>query len=454
MSTASKDSNRRAPETQQPRQQKTAQDQQDSSVVAIPQKRKKSAPKDAQKQSPLVDRLKKSGLDPHKLVDLALPGTSSKSKAKRRHRLIVFGFCLIVLLPSILFSGYMFFWASNQFHSTTSFAVRSSSQSAATDILGMVLDGSSDSTTSNSYIVSDYLQSQAVLEDLESSLNLEAIFNRPGADWLFRMGKGLSIEQQLAYWNSMVSISFDVTSGVMTVEVRTFRPEDSVNIAKAILYRSETLVNNLSESNRRQSVRYAEETVARAEARLKAIRKQMLAYRDETQEVSPEDNARIAMEMISNLDKEVVSKQAELKTLKTYLNDQSPRVRLLNQEISALKTQIESERRRLGDGPSRGANATGAGSKDRLALRISNYSDLKLEEEFANKFYTTALAGLESARQDADQKSMYLATFIKPTLSQEAQYPHRFLYSLGVFLTLFGLWGVAVLMYYNIRDRT
>ncbi|MEJ8476300.1 hypothetical protein [Roseibium algae] len=400
----------------------------------------------------LLDRLKRSGLDPQKLLDLALAGKSRKATIKQRHRLILLGYIFFVGLPSLIFAAYMLFWASDQYHSTTAFAVRSSNMSAATEVLGMVLSGGSESTTSNSYIVNDYLQSQAVLEDLSEEIDLQAIFNRNDADWLFQMGRDLPIEDQLAYWNRMVSISFDGTSGVIYVEVRTFAPQDSVTVANAILRRSEILVNQLSEANRRQGVRFAEETAARAEAGLKAIRRQMLAFRDLTQEVSPEDNARMATEMIAALEARVATKETEKKTLETYLDQNSPRVRLMNQEIRVLNSQIVEARQKLGTGNNGGAEKTS--NRDRISLRISDYSDLKLEEEFANRFYTTALAGLEKARQDADQNTMYLATFIEPTLSQQAQYPHRLLYSFSVFLLLAGLWTVLVLMYYNVRDRT
>ncbi len=405
----------------------------------------------------LLNRLKKSGLDPQRLLDLSLPGAGHKGKAKARHNLIIAAFLFLVCIPSALFTAYMFLVASDQYHSTTAFAVRSSQTSPATEVLGLVLDSGSESTTSNSYIVNDYLRSQAILEDLPSSVNVQEIFNREGSDWLFRMGRDLPIEDQLAFWNRMVDVSYDSTSGVIFVEVRSFHPEDSTTLAAAILHRSEELVNQLSETSRRQTVRFAEETVARAEARLKAIRKQLLAYREQTQEVSPEHDARIATEMIAGLDQRVASKEAERKTLETYLDADSPRIRMLSQEISALRAQIADERLRLGTGSnSRTAGNTNNGKGDRasISFRIADYSELALEEEFARQLYTTALAGLEQARQEADNKSLYLATFINPTLSQDAQYPHRFLYSLAFFLLLGGTWVVVVLMYYNIRDRS
>ncbi|MCK7616254.1 RkpR, polysaccharide export protein [Roseibium sediminicola] len=419
----------------------------------LPAKKGGSVPKSGERDGKLVKRLRKSGLDPQKLLDLALPGTTAKSVTKLRHRLILVGFFLFVALPSAAFSVYMLFWASDQYHSTTAFAVRSSNPVAATEILGMVMGGGgSDSTTSNSYIVTDYIQSQAILEDLPEDIDLDAIFNRESSDFLFSMGSGLPIEDRLYYWNDMVDVSFDATSSVIYVEVRSFRPEDSVTIAEAVLERSEILVNKLSESNRRQTVRYAEEAVARAEARLKAIRKQMLAYRQETQEVDPEANAQIAAEMIAGLDQERASREAEKATLMSYLDEDSPRIRMLDQQIASLEGEIASVRKRLGTGGS--VTGETGDRRDNLSLRLADYSELAVEEEFAQQLYVTSLASLEKARQEADNKSIYLATFIRPTLSEDAQYPSRFLYSLAFFLVLAGLWSVVVLLYYNVRDRT
>lgn len=416
-----------------------------------PQKNQPIAPA---KDKSLIDRLKKSGLDPQKLLDLTTATATGKTRTKRRHQLVLLGFLLFAAIPSALFSAYMIFLASDQFHSTTAFAIRSSNSAPTTELLGMFLDSGGESTTSNSYIINDYLQSQAVVEDLRDNLDLQAIFNREGADWLFRMGSDLPIEDQLSYWRKMVDVSFDSTSGVIYVEVRSFRPEDSVQIANAILERTEKLVNLLSETNRRQIVRFAEESVAKAEARLKAIRKQMLDYREETQEVSPEDIARIALEMIGSLEGEVISKETEKRALLNSLDEDSPRIRLLTEQIIALNEQIAMEKGRLGGGLSTSQTANEGDRRTSISFRIANYSDLALEEEFARELYTTSLAGLEQARMEADSKQLYLATFINPTLSELAQYPHRYLYSLAVFFVLAGGWVVLVLMYYNVRDRT
>lgn len=78
---------------------------------------------------------------------------------------------------------------------------------------------------------------------------------------------------------------------------------------------------------------------------------------------------------------------------------------------------------------------------------------METEREFAERAYTAALASLEKARLEANNRQRYLALFIEPTLSELAQYPSRLLNALLVALGLLFAWGIGVMSYYNIRDR-
>ncbi|MXN67188.1 RkpR, polysaccharide export protein [Stappia sp. GBMRC 2046] len=393
-------------------------------------------------------RLRHAGLDPMQLVRARSAAEEGQVKIPLRHRWMVLGFVFGVLLPAIVVTVYMVFIAADQYHSRTAFAVRTIENAGATELLGLVVQGGGASTTSDSYIISDYLQSQAVVEDISKTLDLEAIFNRSNSDWYFAMGEDLPIEDKVEYWNTMVDVNYDATSGLITIETRAFAPEDATAIADALVEISERLVNRLADKAHRESIRFAKQEVARAEARLKIYRKELLQYREETQEISPLENARITVELIASLEQELTKNQAELKTLKQYLDPQSPQIRILERQILSLEEQISSERQRLGAG-----NGTSDVARRSISNRLASYEELEVEREFAQKAYTAALAGLENARAEADSKQIYLAVSLHPSLSEDAQYPYRLLSSLTVFLLLFGVWLVCVLTFYNFRDR-
>ncbi|MBV2185154.1 MAG: hypothetical protein KUL88_11505 [Rhizobium sp.] len=136
--------------------------------------------------------------------------------------------------------------------------------------------------------------------------------------------------------------------------------------------------------------------------------------------------------------------------------EDTPRIRVIKTQISALESRIEAEKQRLGSGAA-GATKSARTTQDLTGSDVSGrlqlYEKLELEREFGERAYAVALASLEKARMDATGKQRYLAVFIQPTLSQMAQYPNRIL---SAFLVLLGglfFWGMGTLIYYNIRDR-
>jgi capsular polysaccharide transport system permease protein len=399
-----------------------------------------------------LQKLKKTALDQDKFLDGEALKNGKKNLRLLRYKIILASLFLGVIIPSLLTSIYMIFIASDQFHSTASFAVRSASGPAPTDILGVVMQSGADTTVSNSYILNDYLESQSFFEELSNQFDLNQIYANTDYDWFFRMGEGKSLERNLAYWQSRIDNKFDQLSGILVVEVITFTPKEAQAIMQFIVKKSEKLINDLSKTAHDRAIASAQKTVASAELRLKTVRSALLKYREGTQEVSPEEDAKLTYKIIGELHGMIVEKEALLGTLVGYLDENSPRVRIASDEIEVLKKKLELERQRLGSGGVATEQNTRL-SNENLPQRILSYSDLYLEQEFAEQYYTTALAGLEKARAEASNKEMYLATFINPTLSHEAQYPKRFTYIFTVFLVLLGIWSVSILSYYNMSDR-
>ena len=61
--------------------------------------------------------------------------------------------------------------------------------------------------------------------------------------------------------------------------------------------------------------------------------------------------------------------------------------------------------------------------------------------------------GLDQARANADRQQVYIASFVPPSLPEEALYPRRWR-SLGVVaLFAFALWAIGGLAVQSIRDH-
>ncbi|WP_042775581.1 RkpR, polysaccharide export protein [Sinorhizobium fredii] len=373
-------------------------------------------------------------------------------KLRWRHAIIGASFFGLVAVPSTLASLYMVFIAADQYHSTTSFAVRSIEGGVSTDILGMFTQASGGSTVSDSYILMDYILSERMAADADRRFRLEDVYATRGLDYFYGIGSDLPIEDKLAYWRDVVSVNFDNASGILEVTVKAFDPKQARAISQFIVDQSDNLVNSLSLSARNDVLRAAQDEVLAGEARLAKARVALRDYRDRSQEISPEEGAKLAIQLIASLEQQLTQLNADLATAKSQMSDDTPRIRVIKARIESLENQLDVERKRLGTGERGSASTLEAASPD-VAGRIAQFEELETEREFAERAYTAALGSLEKARVEANNRQRYLALFIEPTLSEMAQYPKRFLNALLVTLGLLFAWGIGIMGYYNVRDR-
>ncbi|MGH0218246.1 RkpR, polysaccharide export protein [Sinorhizobium meliloti] len=390
----------------------------------------------------------------HRILPENIPDSRLKwlKKLSFRHTVIAASFLGLVALPATLASLYMAFIAADQYHSTASFAVRSIEGGVSSDILGMFTQASGGSTVSDSYILMDYILSERMAADADRRFKLEEVYATRGLDFLYGLGSDRPIEDKLAYWRDMVKVNFDHASGIMQVTVKAFEPKQAQEIAQFVVNQSDSLVNSLSLSARNDVLRAAQDEVLAGEARLSKARAALRDYRDKSQEISPAEGAKLAVQLIGSLEQQLTQLNADLATAKSQMSEDTPRIRVLKTRIESLEQQLAVERQRLGAGEKSPSAADDPNSPD-VAGRIAEFEELETEREFAERAYTAALGSLEKARIDANNRQRYLALFIEPTLSQLAQYPTRLLNAVLVTLGLLFAWGIGVMSYYNIRDR-
>ena len=90
-------------------------------------------------------------------------------------------------------------------------------------------------------------------------------------------------------------------------------------------------------------------------------------------------------------------------------------------------------------------------------ITVADASQLDYEQATSHEVTVRATdadgATYDQALAEARRKSRYLAAYIKPTLAQSSEYPRKEML-LGI-LTFFliSAWGIAILIYYSVRDR-
>ncbi len=379
----------------------------------------------------------------------ALP-TAGPARMKRRHWGLFASFFLLVLAPLAGIIFYLWTAATDQYISTVGFTVRQEESGGATELLGGLAQFTGGTTASDSDILYEFIQSQEMVGVVDAQIDLRAHYSAPWPqDWAFALWPGASREDLVWYWQRIVGISYDSTTGLIEVQAVAFDPATAQQITSEIVRESQDRINALNNQSREDAMRYAREDLETAITRLKAAREALTQFRTRTQIVDPEADIQSRMGVMSNLQQELATALIEYDLLRGTTRDTDPRIANAKRRIEVIRARIASERLAFAsDG-----TEVGAVSEDYPTL-ISEFESLTVDREFAEETYRAALTAREVARADAARQSRYLATYIKPTLPETSEYPKRYILVALSALFLLLTWSIMALIYYSIRDRS
>ena len=334
---------------------------------------------------------------------------------RQRGRFFKLALVLVVLVPTVASSLYYGLIASNRFVSEAQYVVRGVSTQRATgvDILFRTLGISRAVDDTNA--VQNYLLSRDAVRALEAKVPLRRIFSTASADWGSRFPRPWrddSFESLYDYYRDRVQIVTNSKSGITELAVATFRPEDSVTIAVALLEVAEEMVNRLNERARNDLVDAARREVQQSEAALLEVQKHLTAYRNSELVVDPMKNSAAILETIGALTNDVAQASARLSEVESTTPN-SPLRHGLRAQLTALQQQITNLRSLL------------AGDEKALATNLSIYERLTLERSLADNRLGAATTAYIAAQQEAQRKQIYVERVVSPNLSDESTAPRR-----------------------------
>lgn len=372
------------------------------------------------------------------------------ARMKTRHWGLLVSFLLMVLAPLAAAVFYLWTQASDQYMSTTGFTVRSQESGGATELLGGLAQFAGGTVASDSDILYEFIQSQEMVEAVDAAIDLRARYSGPWPrDWVFAIWPDATLEELVWYWQRIVGISYDAGTGLIEVQAMGFDPETARAVSTAILRESQDRINALNNQAREDAMRYARDDLDTAIARLKDAREALTRFRTRTKIVDPEADIQGRMGVMNNLQQQLAEALIEYDLLRGTTSDTDPRLTKAQQRIDVIRERIRIERQTFASDNT----DTGAVGEDYPSL-IAEFESLNVDLQYAEEAYRAALTALEVAREDAARQSRYLATYIKPTLAQESEYPKRWILAglAGLFLLL--IWAICALIYYSIRDRS
>ena len=361
---------------------------------------------------------------------------------------LVKGFFWFVLAPTAAVGAYLFLVAADQYVVEARFAVRGLTEPLANPggMASMIqVSGSAGNNNQDGFIVTSYIDSLPLVREADKALDVRAMFSRGEADFFTRLAPDVTPEDLVKYWRKRVITRIDAISGIITLEVRTFTPQDGVALANFVLKRAEDLVNDISRRAREDSITRNREEVAKAEQRLKAAHLALQAFRNRWGIIDPAKSAEATLQTLVGLRREKLKLENDLQVLRATLDDRARSVQTIVATLQAMDRQITEQQAQLtSDGVSKTTNVTQA---------ILEFEGHMVERTIAEKIYESAQGMLDRVRVMAEKQAIFLTTFVKPALPEDSLYPKRWTNLFTAFFSFFVLWTIGALLQAGVRDH-
>ncbi|GJE53840.1 MULTISPECIES: capsule biosynthesis protein [Methylobacterium] len=380
-----------------------------------------------------------------------LPGLRQRAPkpAERLQVVLAKRFAYFIVLPTAIMALYLFVFASDQYVAQAKFAVRGDVEpmgetSGGGEFASLIQKHNSQ----DSFIVRDFVHSRTMAEAAQSVLQVSKMFSGSDADFWARYRDGQPIEEFAKYWTKHVNAHIEAVSGVITLSVRTFKPEDSVAIAELVIARSEKLVNEISRRARADLIAHAETDARAAEERLKKSRLALQSFRNTWGIIDPLKTAESTLQTIGMLNKDKLKAENDLQVLRdSRLDEKSRGVQTLVATVAAIDGQIKRLKDQLTN------EGLAAGTPNNITQALLEFEGLKIEQLIAEKLNESLHLMLDKARISANKQQVYLAVFVPPSLPASSIYPERGYTLMVTFFCCFALCSAGSLLLSGVKDQ-
>ncbi|MZI96101.1 lipopolysaccharide biosynthesis protein [Vibrio sp. CAIM 722] len=354
-------------------------------------------------------------------------------------------FFLIVVLPTIIFSLYQLFVASDRYESEAQVLVQQPDSSTTLDTSMAILTGLGVGTSSGSdpQILKAYIYSTDMLTFLDDKLHLRKHYTNSNIDIFSRLVWD-DKEAFLKYYSDHVTVNIDSTSGILSIYAQGFSPKFSNRLVKTIVKRSEWYINSIGHQLAQAQLDFVKKEHSNIEQKLKTAQSHLLTFQQKHNLLDPTAEGAALQQIAYTLEGQITAKEAELKTARHIMSESAPKVLNLQQEISGLKLQLENERNKLA-------------TKDKDDKRsvgdiLAKFADLKVDNELALQAYTSSQVSLEKSRIETYRQLKYLVVVESPTLPDDNEYPDV-PYNITLFFIVFAMmFGVGRIIYLTIKE--
>ena len=351
---------------------------------------------------------------------------------------------LCIVVPVSLAALFYAQIAANQYVSEFKLALRGPERSLDGGNPGA--SGGIGPSSLDAFVVTELINSRQMVTDVGRVVDLRKVFASPKADFYYRLRLPATQEDLIDHWKKVVAAHFDMLTGIVTVSVRTFSPEESLLVARAIAKAADDAVFKMSERARQDLVRFADEDVKRAEAGMQRARLALRDFRVQEQIMDATKTAAASSDLVSQYRAELSRLYQQLSALGTQLAASSPQIQQLKTQIAATEREIARLSKSVGEG-------VGRNTAELSPTVLAQFDSLSADLQIAEKVYGSVLEGRQRAQANADRRTSYVTLFVEPSLPDASLFPQRTTSVVLVALISAMTWFLGLLVIASIRDH-
>jgi capsular polysaccharide transport system permease protein len=331
-------------------------------------------------------------------------------------------FVVCFLLPTLAGAVYYGLIASDRYVTEARFAIRpaiGTADKATPDSVGTNSGVPSQMVAQDTLITHEYILSRPMLEYLETQLPLREWFGRDSIDYFSRFNPEKPVEKFLRYWKRRVDVDVESGSGIMSVTVEAFDPQESLSIAKAVMKEAERMVNDLSVKAREDAVAESTRELKLAEERMTKIRLDVRDLRNREGVLDAQKSNEANLKMVSELRASRINLAVQLAIGQRDLGPESRRIIDIKQQIKDLDDNIARiERQSASQDPEQ---------KRLLSDALTRFEALDNDRKNAEKYYQQVLTAYERARIIASRQIEFFSPIVEPVRAESSTEPRRVL---------------------------
>jgi capsular polysaccharide transport system permease protein len=350
---------------------------------------------------------------------------------------ILFVVCFV--LPALGGALYYGLIASDRYVSEARFAIRpalGASEKGGSETGGTNSSGQSQMSAQDTMITREYILSRPMLESIEAQMPLRQWFSSDSIDYFSRFDPEKPIEKFVRYWKRRVGVEVEPGSGIMTVTVAAFDPDQSLAIARAVMKEAERMVNDLSVKLRSEAVAESTRELRLAEERMTKIRLATRDLRNREGTLDAQKTNDTNLKVIAELRAARINLAVQLAIGQRDLGPESRRILDLKQQIKDLDENIARiERQSASQDPEQ---------KRILSDALTRFESLETERKNAEKYYQQVLTAYERARIVSARQVEFFSPIVEPVRASSAIEPRRLLMTSLVAVGSALLFGAAM----------